>query len=340
MKLLILGGTQFVGRHIVEAARAAGHDLTLFNRGQTAADLFPDLEVRRGNRRKDLSALAEGQWDAVIDSCGYLPGEVERSAVLLHGRVGRYVFISSVSAYASFAQGNDEQSPLGMLADPATELVDGSSYGPLKAACEARVQAVFADRALVIRPGLVVGPHDPTQRFTYWPARIGTAGDEEPVLVPGPPEDGLQFVDARDLAAFVLRATERELGGAFNVLNAPKQYTRADLLAACAAVAGVAPQWFWADSPALLALGVKPWTDLPLWLPPEGDFAAFMQTANGAALAAGLQLRPLADTVADTLRWWRGLPAEQQGFVKAGISRDREAQLLDQLRTAAGSPGR
>lgn len=340
MKLLILGGTQFVGRHIVEAARAVGHDLTLFNRGQTAADLFPDVEVRHGDRRKDLSALAQGRWDAVIDTCGYLPSEVARSAALLHGRVGRYVFISSVSAYASFAQGNDEYSPLGQLADPATEVVDGSSYGPLKAACEARVQAIFAERALIIRPGLVVGPHDPTQRFTYWPARIGTASDEESILVPGRPEDGLQFVDARDLACFVLRATERGLGGAFNVLSAPKQYTRADLLAACAAVAAVVPQWVWADSPALLALGVKPWIDLPLWLPPEGEFAAFMQTENSAALAAGLQLRPLADTVADTLAWWRGLPAEQQHFVKAGLSREREAQLLDRLRTAAESKGR
>lgn len=336
MKLLILGGTQFVGRHIVEAARAVGHELTLFNRGQTAAALFPDLDVRHGDRRKDLSALADGEWDAVIDTCGYLPGEVERSAALLRGRVGNYIFVSSVSAYASFARSNDEESPLGVLSDPDTEVVDGGSYGPLKAACEARVQAHFPGRSLIIRPGLVVGPHDPTQRFTYWPARVGSAVDGEPILSPGSPADAIQLIDARDLAHFVLQSAECARVGVFNLLSAPGQYSRGDLLSACEAAAGVRPQWVWADSPALLALGAKPWTELPLWLPPEGDFAAFMQTANGAALAAGLQLRPLSETVADTLQWWLGLPSEQQVFVKAGIGRAREAELLAKLRAAAG----
>eukprot|EP01137_Pigoraptor_chileana_P015270 Opistho-2@70984 len=161
MRILILGGTQFVGRHLVEAAQAAGHELTLFNRGRTAASLFPDLELRRGDRRSDLSALVQGRWDAVIDACGYLPGEVERSTALLRGRVGLYVFISSVSAYASFEQPNEEDSPLGPLQDPDTEIVDGASYGPLKAACEQRVAVNFPGQALIIRPGPVVGPHDP-----------------------------------------------------------------------------------------------------------------------------------------------------------------------------------
>ncbi|QPF76556.1 epimerase [Roseateles sp. DAIF2] len=317
---------------MVEAALARGHDLTLFNRGRTAGALFPQLERRRGDRRLDLSALAEGQWDAVLDCCGYLPREVEASAALLAGRVGRYLYISSISAYASFATPNDEGSPLGVLSDPATEVVDGASYGPLKAACEAPVRRHLGpDRALILRPGLVVGPHDPTQRFSYWPARVARARDAEPVLVPGRADDALQGIDARDLAAFALDALERGLGGTFNVVSGPGQWRRGALLQACAAAAGVAPRWAWADEAWLQAAQVKPWTELPLWLPAQGEYAAFMHTATERALAAGLRIRPLAETVADTLAWWRGLPEGEQGFSKAGLSPAREAELLARL---------
>lgn len=333
MKLLVLGGTQFVGRHFVEAALRAGHELTLFNRGQTAAALFPRLETRHGDRRRDLSALATGSWDAVVDCCGYLPSEVEHSAALLRERAGRYVYISSVSAYASFAQPNGESSPLGVPIDPNTENVDGASYGPLKAACEAVVLRHFADgRALILRPALVVGPHDPTQRFTYWPARLALSGDAGPVLVPGRPEDALQFIDARDLAEFALQGLASGLAGVFNVATGPGLYTRADLLAACAAAAGRQPPLVWAGDQPLLDLGVKPWVDLPLWLPPDGAYAMLMQCSNAAALAAGLRLRPLAETVADTLAWWRSLPLDSQVFTRAGLAREREAELLAQLR--------
>lgn len=337
MKILILGGTQFVGRHLVEAAMAAGHELTLFNRGQTAAQLFPSLALRCGDRRRDLSALAEGQWDVVIDSCGYLPSEVERSAAALRGRVGRYVYISSVSAYASFERPNDETAALGVPTDPEAESVDGPSYGPLKAACEQRVLRHFAAaQALIIRPGLVVGPHDPTGRFSYWPARVALAADGEPLLVPGRAEDELQFIDARDLARFVMQALAAERSGVFNLVSTPGQHCRGDLLAACAAAAGRRPRWVWGDEARLLELGVKPWNDLPLWLPPQGEYAAFMRCANAAALAAGLQTRPLAETVADTLAWWRALPPEQQVFSKAGLSPAREAELLRLMAATAG----
>ena len=332
MRLLVLGGTQFVGRHIVETALARGHELTLFNRGQTAASLFPQLECRRGDRRGDLSALASGEWDAVLDTCGYLPREVEASARLLAGRVGRYAYISSISAYASFSQPGDELSPLASLqtlADPDTEIVDGGSYGPLKAACEASVQHVFGDaRSLLIRPGLVVGPHDATQRFTYWPARLAQARDDEPVLAPGSPQDGLQFIDARDLAAFVLDQVEQGAAGAYNSVAAPARWTRAELLSTCAAVAGTQPRLVWVDSATLLARGAKAWNELPLWLPDTHEYAGFMQASNAKALAAGLRIRPLAETVADTLAWWRSLPAEQQAFSRAGMSAEREAELL------------
>lgn len=331
MKILVLGGTQYVGRHLVEAALARGHDLTLFNRGRTAAALFPQLERRQGDRRQDLSILAEGEWDAVIDTCGYLPRELEASCALLARRVGRYLYISSISAYAGFAAPNDEASPLGRLedlADPGTEIVDGASYGPLKAACEAPVLRHFGERALILRPGLVVGPYDPTQRFTYWPARVARAVDGEALLVPGRPDDGLQFIDARDLAAFALAALEQGRCGVYNVVAAAGQWRRGELLDLCAAAAGVRPTWAWAAEARLLELGVKPWTELPLWLPQQGEYAAFMHSANAKALAAGLRIRPLAETVADTLAWWRGLPAEAQAFTKAGLSREREAELL------------
>lgn len=334
MKLLILGGTRFVGRHLVEAALARGHEPTLFNRGLSGAELFPGLDVRRGDRRADLSALARGEWDAVIDTCGYLPRELRASTGLLAGRVGRYLFISSISAYAGFATPNDEEAgPLGQLADPETEQVDGASYGPLKAACEAVVRGRFgaADAALILRPGLIVGPHDPTQRFSYWPARLARAAEGEAVLAPGTPGDGLQFIDARDLAAFALDLLERGAGGCFNAVAGPHQWTRGELLQACAAAARVRPRWVWADDARLRALGVQPWSELPLWLPAEGDSVAFMATPNRRALAAGLRIRPLAETVADTLAWWRGLPAEAQAFDKAGMAPAREAELLAAL---------
>lgn len=338
MRLLVLGGTRFVGRHIVEAALARGHELTLFNRGQSGAALFQAVEQRLGDRRADLSALAEGEWDAVIDTCGYLPREVEASAALLRGRVGRYLFVSSISAYASFAQPNHEDAPLGMLSDPTTEIVDGETYGPLKAACEARVAAQFgAAHSLIVRPGLVVGPHDPTQRFTYWPARVARAAPGEAVLVPDCLDAGLQFIDARDLAAFALDALEQGRSGAFNAVAAPAQWRWAELLAACVQAAGLGetpPRWLRASAQELSALQVKPWQDLPLWIPAEGDHAAFMRSDNARALAAGLCIRPLQQTVADTLAWWRGLPPDEQVFGKAGLSAEREARLIEALSPA------
>ncbi|MDC8786884.1 NAD-dependent epimerase/dehydratase family protein [Roseateles koreensis] len=342
MRLLILGGTQFVGRHLVEAALAQGHELTLFNRGQSAADLFadtPQIHRLKGDRRDDLSALQHGEWDAVLDCCGYIPREVDASARLLAGRVGQYLYISSVSAYASFAGPNTEASPLGRLADPSTEVVDGASYGPLKAACEAALRQHFA-APLVLRPGLVVGPHDPTQRFTYWPARIAGAASParagEPILVPAPCGEPLQFIDARDLAAFALQALARGLAGTFNVACTSGQPTRMALLQACVQAAGLStePEWFWAESQALQALGVAPWNDLPLWLPPVSEFAQLMRCDNAAALQEGLQIRPLTETVGDTLRWWQDLPEAERVFTRAGLTPVRERELIKALRSA------
>jgi 2'-hydroxyisoflavone reductase len=331
MNILIIGGTQFLGRHLAQEAQARGHSVTLFNRGQTAPDFLPQAAHLRGDRTGDLSALSAGQWDAVIDTCGYLPGDVARSAATLHGRVGQYVYISSVSVYASFAGPNDEDSPTGTITDPDTTVIDGRTYGPLKALCEARVRDVFGDAALLIRPGLIVGPHDPTQRFTWWPARFAAARDGAPVVVPGQRDYPVQFIDVRDAAAFTLDALAAGRQGAFNVIAPSDLWTLGDVFATCAQLAGTAPPLVWADADALEAQGIAQWTGMPLWLAPEGDYAAFMHTQVRKALAAGLHIRPLADTVQATLQWFKALPLAQQAFTKAGISREQERALLSAL---------
>jgi len=300
----------------------------VFNRGRTAAAWPAGVDMRQGDRKADLSALAEGRWDAVVDTCGYLPCDVARMADCLQGRVGRYVFVSSVSVYASFAQPNDEGSALGVIDDVDTEVVDGRSYGPLKALCEQAVASRFGDRALLIRPGLIVGPHDPTQRFTYWPARVARAADGQAVLAPGAAGDGIQVIDVRDLVAFMLRAIDDGRHGPYNLACAAGTLTMGALLEACAAAAGCRPAWVWAAPADVERCGLEPWSDLPVWVPAVGEHAAFALTETRAAQAAGLQVRPIAQTVADTLAWYRSLPADQQDFTKAGLSPEREAAAL------------
>lgn len=332
MRLLIIGGSVFLGWHLVEAALARGDAVTLFNRGRSASPRSSKVEQRQGDRKGDLAALAAGEWDAVVDCCGYLPRDVARMAECLHGRVGRYVFISSISVYAGFKRPNDEDSALGRIEDSDTETVDGRTYGPLKALCEAAVTARFGEAAsLLIRPGLIVGPHDPTQRFTYWPARVARAADGEAVLAPGTPDTPLQCIDVRDLAAFALHAADSACRGPMNVTSPPRALTMGRLLEACAAAAGVRPRWHWASSEAVEQCGLKPWSDLPVWVAPEGDEASVHLTATHKAEAAGLRTRDVADTVAATLAWYRTLPADQQAFTKAGLSPEREAAALAAL---------
>jgi len=328
MKLLVIGGSRFVGRHLVEAAVARGDAVTVFNRGRSG-QVPAGVEQRVGDRRADLSALAQGCWDAVLDTCGYLPGEVDRMAAQLRGRVGRYAFVSSISVYASTARANDETGLVGEIDDPATEVVDGHSYGPLKALCEMALQRRFGVDALILRPGLIVGPHDPTQRFTYWPARLSRAQDGDAVLAPGRPDDAVQFIDARDLAAFALHLLDGGEAGIYNVVGAPT--TMGEVLSTCADVAGVRPHWRWLAMARLMAHGLQPWRDLPLALPDDAEHAGLMHTNGRRARAAGLRTRPLRDTVADTLAWWRQLPAAQQRFELAGLSPEREAAALAAL---------
>lgn len=333
MKLLVIGGGRFVGAHLVDAALARGHELTLFNRGRASAPP-PGARALTGDRRADLSALTGSgeRWDAVVDTCGYLPREVAAMADALRGRVRHYCFVSSVSVYASFAAPNREDAPVGTIDDPDTEVVDGRTYGPLKALCEAALRARWpAADTLVVRPGLVVGPRDPTQRFTWWPARIARAAAGEPVLVPGEADDPVQCIDARDLAAFMLDAVEAGLAGTFNAVAPPGVWTMVELLSTCAEVAGTQPQFRRAEAAAVERLGLRPWVDLPVWLPPQGEYQHFMRTPVDAALAAGLRCRPLAQTVADTLAWHRALPEAERAFTLAGLDPAREAAALAAL---------
>ena len=327
MKILILGGTVFLGRHLVMAAQARGHEVTLFNRGQHNAGIFPDVEKLRGDRQGDLTVLRGRSWDAVIDTCGYVPRVVRASAELLADAVNHYTFISSISVYADFHQANmDESYPVGKLADESVEEVTGETYGPLKALCEQAVEAALPGRTLNIRPGLIVGPHDPSDRFTYWPHRIAAGG---PVLAPAPATEPVQIIDARDLAAWNIRLVEAGKTGVYNATGPAYPLTMEDVLQTCVRVSGSDATLRWADAAFLLAEGVTPWTEMPLWVPNvDGSYDGFSTTDVGKAIRDGLTFCPLAQTVRDTLAW---LGERGEGTWRAGISREREAELLRKL---------
>ena len=317
VRLLVLGGTRFLGRALVEEALGRGHDVTLFNRGQTNPELFPEAEKIRGDRTADLSALEGREWDAVVDVATFLPRVVRLSVDALLGRVGRYVYVSSISAYADQSSPPFEGAPVAELDDPDTE--DLEHYGPLKATCERIVLDAFGDRALIVRPGLIVGPHDPTDRFTYWPRRVAAGGR---MLAPAPPEQPVQFIDARDLAAWIVRATEEGLDGLYNATG--ETITFELLLDECRRVAGDADV-VWVAPGRLAAAGVGEWMELPLWIVTP-EYAATHLTDVSKAKAAGLRFRPLAETIRDTLAWdaVREIPRAEG----VGLTPERERELL------------
>lgn len=332
MNLLVLGGTIFVGRHLVEAAVSRGHSVTLFNRGRNHPDLFPDVEKLRGDRDGDLGALRGRSWDAAVDTCGYLPRVVRASADLLSGGVEHYTFISSCSVYPEGAVPDvDEESPV--QAPPPQGIEDvAEHYGPLKVACEREVEAAMPGRALIIRPGLIVGPFDPSNRFTYWVRRIAAGGD---VLAPGRPDREVQVIDARDLADWLVRLVESRRTGIYNAVGPAEPLTMAAMLEGCLPADGVDVRLTWVDEEFLLANGVEPWTEMPLWLP-EGDPAndGFFKVRRDKAMAARLTYRPLEETARDTLAWEisRTGPSKvaPSGLaLDAGMSPERERQLLD-----------
>lgn len=326
LRILILGGTGFIGPHQVRYARERGHTLTLFNRGVTAPDLFPGVEQLRGDRNDDLTALEGRSWNVVIDNPATDPDWVRRSADLLHDAVEQYVYVSSLSAYSDMSQiGIAEDAPTYTFAsagvDPDT--TDRLPYGLAKAESERAAVEIFGDRATIIRPGLIVGPGDPTDRFTYWPVRVDRGGE---ILSPGAPTDPTQVIDARDLAEFMVGCAEGGHTGPFNVNGRPRGM--AELLYGIRAVTTEPASFTWVDADFLASQDVSPWSDMPCWVPPEGEMAGFARFDVSRALDHGLAYRPLATTARDTLDWHAGRPEEERVELESGLSREREAEVL------------
>jgi 2'-hydroxyisoflavone reductase len=304
MRMLVLGGTQFLGRHVVEIALERGHEVTLFNRGQTRPELFPEVERLRGDRSGNVSALHGRAWDAVVDTSGYLPATVRNTLDAL-GDVGHYTFVSTISAYADLSTPPTESSPLS----------EDDEYGGNKARCEAVVRERFPD-AFVPRPGLIVGPWDPTGRFTYWPVRIAAGGR---VLAPAPPDASAQVIDVRDLAGWIVRAAEDGTGGTYNAVDRPT--TREALFAACGEA-----ELVWVDGDFLAEHEIGEWMELPLWLH-SPEYQGMLSIDPSAAFAAGLETRPLEETARDTLEWVRSGQAPIEP--PAGLDREKEREALD-----------
>ncbi|HZP65271.1 MAG TPA: NAD-dependent epimerase/dehydratase family protein [Rudaea sp.] len=326
LRILVMGGTGFLGPHVVNAATARGHTMTLFNRGKTHPGLFPNIEQLHGDRKTDLSALESRRWDAVVDTSAYIPGDVARSAALLAPNVGQYLLISTVSVYAKLDKpGMDESAALATTSEPDAQKVTNENYGALKALCEQALEKAMPHGATVIRPGLIVGPGDPTDRFTYWPVRVARGGE---VLAPGSPQDFTQFIDARDLADFIVLCLEKKTLGTFNADAQAASITMGRLLDTCRKVAKSDARFTWADAKFLEQQNVSAWSDMPAWAPAEGDEAGFGRVSAAKAKAAGLRYRPLDTTVADTLTWFRTEPAEHQAKLKSGIDPAREAEVL------------
>ena len=324
MNLLILGGTVFLGRHLVDAALARGHTITLFNRGQHNADLFPQVEKLRGNRDGDLDALRGKSWDAVIDTCAFVPRIIEASAKILADAVDHYTFISTISVFPDNIPPNaDETAAVSKLQDASVEQITGETYGPLKALCEQTVERIMPGRSLVIRPGLIVGPNDPTDRFTYWPHRIARGGE---VLTPGNPSSHVQIIDVRDLAEWTIRMVEAKRTGMFNATGPANALTMYQTLDECVRVSKSNTRLTWVDEQFLLDAGVGPWVEMPLWIPEKENQTGMMQINCDKATADGLRFRPLSDTIRDTLAWDTTRASDIEW--RAGMKHEREAELL------------
>lgn len=332
MKILLLGGTQFLGRHLTELALAGGHELTLFNRGNHGSAMFPQVEQLKGDRLLDLGALRGRHWDAVFDASCYLPSAARRSAELLADKVGHYALISSISVFPQLDADTVEASSLATLTDAQLAAAEaqatgtgsqsgggyGAAYGGLKALCERELTRLMGPRALIVRPGFIIGPYDYSPRLRYWLERMAEGGR---VLAPGRPQRAVRLIDARDIAAFCLDMAERGVGGVFNT-SGPDGQSMGALLAACNQATGAKSELVWRDEAELLAAGVLPFQDLPYWLA-EAD-NAMMAVRSVAATAAGLRFRPLLQSLADTAIWLR----EQPPLLANGLSRARELALL------------
>lgn len=321
----MIGGTVFLGRHIVEYALGRGHEVTLFNRGQHGADLFPQVEKLKGDRDGGLDPLKGRQWDVVIDTCGYVPRVVSASARLLADAAEHYTYVSSCSVYALEAPNPDENTPVLTMPDETVEEYRGEYYGPLKALCEQAAEAAMPGRVLNVRPGLIVGPCDPSDRFSYWPARLARGGE---VMAPGRPEREVQVIDGRDLGAWIVRMAEARKTGVYNATGPSGGLTMETVVKACQAAAGsvgAGAKLTWIPDGWLKEHSVGAWMEMPLWIP-EGDADGMFSVNISKAVADGLTFRPIAETVRDTLAWLQTRPAEYAW--RAGLKAEKEAELL------------
>ncbi|MEO1244746.1 MAG: NAD-dependent epimerase/dehydratase family protein [Pseudomonadota bacterium] len=328
LNLLVLGGTGFIGPHMVREALRRGHSVTLFNRGRTNNTLFPDLETIKGDRGEDLAGLEGRRWDAVIDNSGYVPRHVQNSAELLADAVDHYLFISTISVYASFEQPLDEDSPLGTIDDESIEEVTGETYGPLKALCEKRAASAMGDdRLTVLRPTYICGPGDHTDRFSYWPLRASQGGS---MLWPGSTSHTTQIIDVRDLANFTIDCVERRTAGIYNTVTPRGSYNFGQLLEDSLALTGVELDPVWVDE--VFIEENELFASLPVWHPKSGEYANISSVSGARARAAGLHNRPVRETIRGLLRWWETLPEERTATIRAGLEPAREAELIELYR--------
>lgn len=341
MKILIIGGTKFLGRHLIDAALKNNHEVTLFNRGRKYADeKIPDVEQIHGDRNSDLEKLDGKNWSAVIDTCGYLPQTVRKSAEFLSDKVNQYVFISSASVYSETSEPNyDETTATAKLSreqkkavgkiDPKGELTGatlGENYGALKALCEEAAEDAMPNRVLNVRAGMIVGAFDPTDRFTYWVMRVAKGGE---ILAPGTSENHIQLIDARDLSEWIIKMIEENESGIFNITGKPFELNFGKMLDAMKTALRSNAKFTWVDENFLNENEVAPWSEMPFYLPESDENARNFLTMNiNRALAKGLTFRPLSDTILETLNWRKAQDFE----MRAGISAEREKELLDKWR--------
>ena len=333
LNILILGGTGFTGPHQVRYALARGHKITLFNRGRRPQDWPAEVEELTGDRSTgDVAALKGRQWDVCIDNPTSVPFWVRDVGEVLAGNVKHYIFISTISVYADNSKaGQDESGALAVYEGEDilketrdTLMANMALYGPMKAGCEAQAAKYFKDQLTIIRPGLIVGPGDETDRFSYWPVRIEKGGE---VLAP-PQEDPVQFIDARDLAEWTIRMAEARAFGTYNATGPDYEMSIAAMLYGIRAVTTQGAKFTFVSGDFLEAQKVAPWGDLPVWVPGQGESEGFARISIARALAAGLSFRPLATTAADTLAWFHAQPAERQAALKSGLKPEREAEVL------------
>ncbi len=335
--MLIFGGTAFIGPQVVPVALAHGWKVTLFNRGKTNPDLFPEVEHLHGDRDPNvgdgLKALEGRKFDVIIDDSGHVPRHVKASCAALADEKTYAVFVSSLSAYASHDEvGVDEDQPLAPLLAPSEDFM-GDAFGPLKALCEKEYQDAFPGRSAIVRPGLIVGPRDKSDRFTYWIARMARGGD---VLAPGDGNDPIMIIDVRDLAEWLVTLCDHRTPGVFNAIGPDRKLTMREVVETCAKAADVESQVTWVDGAFLEEHGAHGWSDLPVWMPQTEGLRGFHLRKNQRAIDAGLKFRPLIDTCRDTLAYWRSLPEDRRTKLKRGLTPEREAELLKAWRERSG----